>query len=131
MASLNQLRCSTLSLTSTLTPTPSIFPPRRPGTVSSICTKPFEKPRLLLADVPRPAVFCVQAAASNEGSGAAETEVEKVKKALVESFYGTDGGVQATSDTRGEIVELINQLEVFNPTPVHALAFLNGKWIIA
>ena len=62
-----------------------------------------------------------------------ETEVEKLKKALVDSFYGTDRGLKATSDTRAEIVELITQLEAKNPTPAptDALTLLNGKWILA
>ncbi|KAL4192135.1 hypothetical protein AMTRI_Chr06g192490 [Amborella trichopoda] len=60
------------------------------------------------------------------------TEVEKVKKALVEAFYGTNRGLQASSETRAEIVELITQLEAMNPTPVptQALPLLNGKWIL-
>lgn len=62
-----------------------------------------------------------------------ETETETLKKALVDSFYGTDRGLKATSDTRAEIVELITQLEAKNPTaaPTDALTLLNGKWILA
>lgn len=60
-------------------------------------------------------------------------EVESLKKALVNSFYGTDRGLKATSETRAEIVELITQLEAKNPTPspTEALSLLNGKWILA
>lgn len=62
-----------------------------------------------------------------------ETETEKLKKALVDSFYGTDLGLKATSETRAEIVELITQLEAKNPNPAptDALTLLNGKWILA
>lgn len=62
-----------------------------------------------------------------------EPETEKLKKALVGSFYGTDRGLKATSETRAEIVELITQLEAKNPTPAptDALTLLNGKWILA
>ncbi|XP_043693178.1 light-induced protein, chloroplastic-like [Telopea speciosissima] len=61
------------------------------------------------------------------------SEVEKLKKALVESFYGTDRGLKASSETRAEIVELITQLDALNPTPAptDALTRLNGKWILA
>ncbi|KAL6207185.1 hypothetical protein ACLB2K_024430 [Fragaria x ananassa] len=60
-------------------------------------------------------------------------EISKLKKALVDSFYGTDRGLSATSETRAEIVELITQLEAQNPTPAptEPLPLLNGKWILA
>ncbi|XP_045805822.1 plastid-lipid-associated protein, chloroplastic-like [Trifolium pratense] len=62
-----------------------------------------------------------------------DSETEKLKKTLVDSFYGTDRGLKATSETRAEIVELITQLEAKNPTPASAdaLTLLNGKWILA
>ncbi|XP_071706213.1 light-induced protein, chloroplastic-like [Rutidosis leptorrhynchoides] len=61
------------------------------------------------------------------------TEIEVLKKQLVDSFYGTNRGLSATSETRAEIVELITQLEAKNPTPAptEALNLLNGKWILA
>ncbi|KAF5728892.1 Full Plastid-lipid-associated protein [Tripterygium wilfordii] len=60
-------------------------------------------------------------------------EIDSLKKALVDSFYGTDRGLKASSETRAEIVELITQLEAKNPTPAptEALTLLNGKWILA
>ena len=60
------------------------------------------------------------------------TEVDLLKKQLVDSFYGTDRGLRATSETRAEIVELITKLEAMNPTPAptEALTLLNGKWIL-
>lgn len=60
-------------------------------------------------------------------------EIAALKKELVDSFYGTDRGLRATSETRAEIVELITQLEAKNPTPAptEALTLLNGKWILA
>ncbi|GLT41659.1 hypothetical protein SLA2020_157060 [Shorea laevis] len=62
-----------------------------------------------------------------------DAEIESLKKALVDSFYGTDRGLRATSETRAEVVELITQLEAKNPTPAptEALTLLNGKWILA
>lgn len=61
------------------------------------------------------------------------TEIDNLKKALVDSFYGTDRGLNATSETRAEIFELITQLEAKNPTPAptEALTLLNAKWILA
>ncbi|KAB1221786.1 Plastid-lipid-associated protein, chloroplastic [Morella rubra] len=61
------------------------------------------------------------------------TEIDRLKKVLVDSFSGTDRGLKATSETRAEIVELITQLEAKNPTPAptEALTLLNGKWILA
>ena len=61
------------------------------------------------------------------------TEIDLLKKQLVDSFYGTNRGLSATSETRAEVVELITQLEAKNPTPAptEALPLLNGKWILA
>lgn len=60
-------------------------------------------------------------------------EIESLKKQLVDSFYGTERGLKASSETRAEIVELITQLESKNPNPnpTEALSLLNGKWILA
>lgn len=59
-------------------------------------------------------------------------EIDPLKKQLVDSFYGTQRGLSASTETRGEIVELISQLEAKNPTPAptEALTLLNGKWIL-
>ncbi|CAL0301136.1 unnamed protein product [Lupinus luteus] len=134
-SSLYQLHCNIFSLN----PTPSILPPRSP--IIGSLTKSIGKSKLV-ANIPRP-VFRLRAVtydADNEaGSGVAvveeveKTEVEKVKKALVDSFYGTNRGLNVTSETRAEIVELITQLEAFNPTPAptDSLTLLNGKWILA
>lgn len=61
------------------------------------------------------------------------TEIDILKKQLVDSFYGTNRGLTASSETRAEIVELITQLEAKNPTPAptEALSLLDGKWILA
>jgi PAP_fibrillin len=61
------------------------------------------------------------------------TEVGELKNKLKELLYGTDRGLNASSETRAEIVELITQLEAKNPTPAptEALPLLNGKWILA
>ncbi|KAH6823353.1 Plastid-lipid associated protein PAP / fibrillin family protein [Perilla frutescens var. hirtella] len=61
------------------------------------------------------------------------TEIEVLKKQLLESFDGTNRGLSASSETRAEIVELITQLELQNPNPAptQALTLLNGRWILA
>ncbi|XP_022870272.1 light-induced protein, chloroplastic-like [Olea europaea var. sylvestris] len=60
------------------------------------------------------------------------TEIDILKKQLVDSFYGTNRGLTASTETRAEIVELITQLEAKNPNPAptEALTRLNGKWIL-
>lgn len=61
------------------------------------------------------------------------SEIDALKKQLVDLFYGTNRGLSASSETRAEIVEHITQLESKNPTPAptEALTQLNGKWILA
>ncbi|KAK4802012.1 hypothetical protein SAY86_000215 [Trapa natans] len=68
-------------------------------------------------------------AEADEGPKEAD-EITSLKKALFDSFYETDRGLNATSETRAEIVELITQLEAKNPTraPTDALTLLNRKW---
>ncbi|CAA7031010.1 unnamed protein product [Microthlaspi erraticum] len=60
-------------------------------------------------------------------------ETERLKRTLVDSLYGTDRGLNASSETNAEIGDLITQLESKNPTPAptEALFLLNGKWILA
>ena len=36
---------------------------------------------------------------------------------LLDSFYGVDRGLQASTEVRAEISELITRLEAHNPTP--------------
>lgn len=44
--------------------------------------------------------------------------VQELKAALLDSFWGVDRGLSASSDARAEINELISQLEANNPTPL-------------
>ena len=69
----------------------------------------------------------------NEGEEDEGEDVEDLKQQLIDSLYGTQRGLRASSDTRAEVVELITQLEAKNPTPAptEALTLLNGKWILA
>ncbi|KAL5570814.1 hypothetical protein UlMin_020411 [Ulmus minor] len=59
-------------------------------------------------------------------------EIAKLKMKLVDSFYRTDYGLKASSETRANIVELITQLEAQNQNPIstEALSLLNGKWVL-
>ncbi|KAK6133275.1 hypothetical protein DH2020_032938 [Rehmannia glutinosa] len=61
------------------------------------------------------------------------SEIDLLKKQLVDSFSGTNRGLYVSSKTRTEINELISHLEAQNPTPApnEALPLLNGKWILA
>jgi hypothetical protein len=73
---------------------------------------------------------------SDEGTTAVkenEVSVEDLKQTLIDSLYGTERGLRASSETRGEIVEIIAQLEANNPTaaPTEAVNLLDGKWILA
>ncbi|KAJ7539631.1 hypothetical protein O6H91_11G102600 [Diphasiastrum complanatum] len=69
---------------------------------------------------------------SKEADANAGDDVANLKKALLDSLYGTERGLRASSETRAEVAELISQLEAKNPTPAstEALALLNGKWIL-
>lgn len=40
---------------------------------------------------------------------------QEIKSALLDSFWGTERGLSATSETRAEINELITQLEAVTP----------------
>jgi hypothetical protein len=62
-----------------------------------------------------------------------DDDVEDLKQQLIDTLYGTERGLRASSDTRAEVIELITQLEAKNPTeaPTEALTLLNGKWVLA
>ncbi|KAL4628245.1 hypothetical protein ACB092_05G223300 [Castanea dentata] len=152
MAFVSQLTQFTLSVVSPqtqFTPRASVFAPNS----VKIGAKRVEKTRIWTGELvrERPS-FRVRAGSEEElgpekeeGPAVAVAEVEeevttvepseidKLKKALVTSFYGTSRGLRATSETRAEIIELITQLEAKNPTPAptEALTLLNGKWILA
>ncbi|XAR65708.1 hypothetical protein NMG60_11009901 [Bertholletia excelsa] len=140
-SSLNHFFCKTLSVTSQLSQIsskPALFP-------ANLIAFPAERPKFSFGTR---TLFRVRAVSEDEwgperdeaGVAVAEeepprepTEIDLLKKKLVGSFYGTDRGLRATSETRAEIVELITQLEAKNPTPAptEALSMLNGKWILA
>ena len=147
----NQLPCKTLSLNPPqpqLISKPSIFPigsigagVRAAAGKSPISARLAFKVRAVVNDDEwgaekdepygdRPAVAVAE---EEEEKPLEPSEIYKLKKALVDSFDGTNRGLQASSETRADIVELITQLEAKNPTPAptEALSLLNGKWILA
>ncbi|KAJ6925378.1 hypothetical protein NC651_009908 [Populus alba x Populus x berolinensis] len=157
ISQLNQFPCKTLS---SKTPLFSHFSSSRPSIIplNSIKNNPTTnnsilKPRILVTreqPTKKRNLFLVKAVDEGEGSlenegppvalaekGEEElkelAEVDRLKRQLVDTFYGTDRGLNATSETRAEVVELITQLEARNPNPAptEALTLLNGKWILA
>ncbi|KAL3596091.1 hypothetical protein D5086_007728 [Populus alba] len=157
ISQLNQFPCKTLS---SKTPLFSHFSSSRPSIIplNSIKNNPTSnnsilKPRILVTreqPTKKRNLFLVKAVDEGEGSPENEgppvalaekgeeelkelAEVDRLKGQLVDTFYGTDRGLNATSETRAEVVELITQLEARNPNPAptEALTLLNGKWILA
>eukprot|EP00238_Polyblepharides_amylifera_P002900 CAMPEP_0196585998 /NCGR_PEP_ID=MMETSP1081-20130531/52811_1 /TAXON_ID=36882 /ORGANISM="Pyramimonas amylifera, Strain CCMP720" /LENGTH=262 /DNA_ID=CAMNT_0041907731 /DNA_START=326 /DNA_END=1114 /DNA_ORIENTATION=+ len=59
--------------------------------------------------------------------------VSDLKAVLLDSFYGTERGLTASSEVRAEINELLTQLEALNPTasPTEELQMLSGIWKLA
>lgn len=59
-------------------------------------------------------------------------ELEGLKRALVDTVYGTELGFRAGSEVRAEVSEFVAQLEAANPTPapVEEPELLNGNWVL-
>ncbi|XP_062088265.1 plastid-lipid-associated protein, chloroplastic-like [Humulus lupulus] len=148
VSQLNQFPCKTCSVVPLRHQSKSSLPPNSIGVPSrfsegpKLATREFGRARpvfrVWVADDdewgPEPVVGEGSAVAVAEEEAPVEpSETAKLKQALVDSFYGTDRGLKASSETRAEIVELITQLEAQNPTPAptEALPLLNGKWILA
>ncbi|KAK1378347.1 Plastid-lipid-associated protein, chloroplastic [Heracleum sosnowskyi] len=131
---LNQFHCKSLCITSQFTSKPSLF---RPNSVNFALTIPKHNASVLARKSVRVRAegefTAAPAGTATEEPVKEPTEIEVLKKKLVESFYGTNRGLSATSETRAEIVELITQLEAKNPTPAptEALSLLDGKWILS
>ncbi|KAF7829195.1 plastoglobulin-1, chloroplastic [Senna tora] len=62
----------------------------------------------------------------------ADDKLEGLKRALVDTVYGTEFGFRAGSEVRAEVSELVTQLEAANPTPapVEEPGLLNGAWVL-
>ncbi|XP_061343068.1 plastoglobulin-1, chloroplastic [Gastrolobium bilobum] len=61
-----------------------------------------------------------------------DDKLEALKRALVDTAYGTELGFRAGSEIRAEMSELVTQLEAANPTlaPVEEPGLLNGNWVL-
>ncbi|GLU05375.1 hypothetical protein SLE2022_224770 [Rubroshorea leprosula] len=61
-----------------------------------------------------------------------DDKVGDLKRCLVDTVYGTELGFRAGPEVRGEVLELVNQLEALNPTPapVEAPQLLDGNWVL-
>ncbi|KAL8552942.1 hypothetical protein ACS0TY_001567 [Phlomoides rotata] len=56
----------------------------------------------------------------------------ELKRALVDTVYGSDLGYRASAEVRAETLELVSQLEAANPTPAPTECpdLLDGNWIL-
>ncbi|XP_065878684.1 plastid-lipid-associated protein, chloroplastic [Euphorbia lathyris] len=142
ISQLNQFPCKTLFRAPSKSHTSSFLPPRlsdsSPLSLCPIKARPFFVIRAVDGYSEQPETSSTVAVVEEdkpepEPKPKELTEVDRLKQQLVDSFYGTDRGLRASSDTRAEVVELITQLEAKNPTaaPTAALTLLNGKWILA
>ncbi|KAK6162178.1 hypothetical protein DH2020_002019 [Rehmannia glutinosa] len=57
----------------------------------------------------------------------------ELKRALVDTVYGSDFGFRASAEVRAEALELVSQLEAANPTPAptESPVLLDGNWVLA
>ncbi|TMW91711.1 hypothetical protein EJD97_013988 [Solanum chilense] len=63
-------------------------------------------------------------------AGVEEDErVAEMKRCLIDTVYGTDFGLRASSEVRAEALELVAKLEAANPTPT-PVELLDGNWIL-
>ncbi|KAI4303333.1 hypothetical protein MLD38_038978 [Melastoma candidum] len=60
------------------------------------------------------------------------SELEELKRCLVDTVYGSELGFRASGEVRAEVLELVNQLEAKNPTskPVQSPELLDGNWVL-
>ncbi|XP_006368003.1 plastoglobulin-1, chloroplastic-like isoform X1 [Solanum tuberosum] len=63
-------------------------------------------------------------------AGVEEDErIAEMKRCLIDTVYGTDFGLRASSEVRAEALELVAKLEAANPTP-NPVELLDGNWIL-
>ncbi|KAL3497890.1 hypothetical protein ACH5RR_040622 [Cinchona calisaya] len=64
--------------------------------------------------------------------GGESDKLRDLKRAFVDTVYGSDFGFRASSEVRAEALELVAQLEASNPTPAptESPELLDGNWIL-
>lgn len=67
-----------------------------------------------------------------ESEATVDEKFVELKRALVDTVYGTEFGFRAGLEVRAEVLELVNQLEAANPTPAPTQEpeLLDGKWVL-
>ncbi|XP_075508727.1 plastid lipid-associated protein 3, chloroplastic-like [Primulina tabacum] len=73
--------------------------------------------------------------AVDEGDGGNTVKEERLwelKRALVDTVYGSDFGFRASAEIRAETLELVSQLEAANPnpSPTESPELLDGNWVL-
>ncbi|XP_015897559.3 plastoglobulin-1, chloroplastic [Ziziphus jujuba] len=68
----------------------------------------------------------------DDSKEAVDEKLVELKRALVDTVYGTELGYRAGLEVRAEVLELVNQLEAANPTPAPTQApeLLDGNWVL-
>ncbi|XP_073133096.1 plastoglobulin-1, chloroplastic [Henckelia pumila] len=66
------------------------------------------------------------------GNAVKEDRLWELKRALVDTVYGSDFGFRASAEVRAETLELVSQLEAANPnpSPVECPELLDGNWVL-
>ncbi|GFQ07880.1 plastid lipid-associated protein 3 chloroplastic [Phtheirospermum japonicum] len=56
----------------------------------------------------------------------------ELKRALVDTVYGSGFGFRASPEVRAEVLELVSQLEARNPTsaPTESIELFDGNWVL-
>lgn len=88
---------------------------RRSAGTRSVVTqraRPSARPAVAAPRAARRAA-ATRAAAASDVPSAASPEALELKAMLMDSFWGTERGLAASSDSRAEINELITQVRVF------------------
>mmetsp|Transcript_47549 Transcript_47549/g.121337 ORF Transcript_47549/g.121337 Transcript_47549/m.121337 type:complete len:309 (+) Transcript_47549:143-1069(+) len=104
----------------------NIFASPLPSGVKKGCpARPIPKPLAAAEEEPEPT-----AVTAPPPPPATSMTVEELKMALLDSLFGTERGLKASSEVRAEINELLAQLEAKNPTPspTEAKDMLDGSW---
>ncbi|GER34655.1 plastid-lipid associated protein PAP / fibrillinfamily protein [Striga asiatica] len=67
-----------------------------------------------------------------EPESKADEKLWELKRALLDTVYGSDLGFRASAEVRAEVHELVSQLEAANPTlaPTESTGLLDGNWVL-